>query len=854
MSVAADGYEEQGHQDQAQAGQAAQQGDAHPRQSSRPSNKVKSIGHYILMKTIGEGTFGKVKLGYHILTGERVAVKVLEKDRIVNVDDVERVAREIHILKLIRASRHIIQLYEIIETPHQLYLIMEYACGGELFDYIVQHGRAEEGEACRFLHQILAGVEQVHEMRVCHRDLKPENLLLDDRKDIKIVDFGLSNTYQEGQLLHTACGSPCYAAPEMIAGQMYAPPGVDIWSCGVILFALVCGYLPFEDQNHTDLYKKILAAEYEMPNFVSAEVADLIRCMLTTDPEKRLTLDGIRQHAWYRQIPEASLRDREDTGSLDEDILEQLDSYGFPREYAVKCLKTNKHNHVTTTYHLIKEKRLRSLSEGKYATSQVIADLDATAAGERDDDPLNFGGVLPYLGVGASAATAVAAVATPSRGVQAEAEAPAPERHQSNGGSVQQEQACTEGSEGSGIVWPGARASGAPSSAGVPGVSGCCAAAVAAAAAAAGRLDKPLAANHSDSMGPARSQRGAVPKLNLGDLSQAGSGGHVAERDCSGAGSSGGGQPAHHGRRGTAVGSRSPRPRNSGAVVSHSHREGGCDARCASLGRPSTQPSGTARGAASPHHRRPRSGEPHASQVAAMGTPRAVNSMSARAGPTSDGGYSSAIPPRRRASGSGTSRRDTGSNLWGYGPCGGWPDPVSEVGPSAPDTEVSPWRRPPEAPLTARPRLQGNVGGGWDRPTTAWGSGSSGTSRSNAYASRGASGRTPQTARSGNNHDAAVGYDDLGASGPGTFQVSCSSKQTPRHIVQEVLRSLAAHGISYRQISNFMVRCQVQSLRFQAEVVQLDRSPGYALRLARVSGDIWHYKEVCARLLSEMDL
>eukprot|EP00419_Tripos_fusus_P049664 CAMPEP_0172837576 /NCGR_PEP_ID=MMETSP1075-20121228/27296_1 /TAXON_ID=2916 /ORGANISM="Ceratium fusus, Strain PA161109" /LENGTH=847 /DNA_ID=CAMNT_0013680983 /DNA_START=29 /DNA_END=2569 /DNA_ORIENTATION=+ len=847
MSAAADGYDEQGHQGQSQAGQAAQQNDVH-RQSSRSSTKVKSIGHYILMKTIGEGTFGKVKLGYHILTGERVAVKVLEKERIVNVDDVERVAREIHILKLIRASRHIIQLYEIIETPHQLYLIMEYACGGELFDYIVQHGRAEEREACRFLHQILAGVEQVHEMRVCHRDLKPENLLLDDRRDIKIVDFGLSNTYQEGQLLQTACGSPCYAAPEMIAGQLYAPPGVDIWSCGVILFALVCGYLPFEDQNHTELYKKILAAEYEMPNFVSAEVADLIRCMLTTDPAERFKLDGIRQHAWYRQIPEASLRDREDTGNLDEDILEQLDSYGFPRDYAVKCLKTNKHNHVTTTYHLIKEKRLRSTSEGKQATSQVIADLDATAAGERDEDPCNFGGVPPYLGTGASAAAAVAAVATPSRGVQAEAEIPASDRHQ-NAIIGLQKQGWVEGSEVGGRLWPGGGANGTPGSAGpMPGFSGCCAAAVAAAAAAAGSLETPSAMDLSGGVGTARSQRGAVPKLNLGDLSQGGSGGPGAERQGSGLRSSSGGQQTYHGHRGTAVGSRSPRTRHSSAGGSRSHREVGGDARCVSLGRPHTQQPGTARAsAASPHHRRPRSGEPPATQAATIGTPRAPNSMSARGGPTSDGGYMAAAPPRRRASGSGTSRRDAqGCNPWG-GPCAGWPDPANDLGSA--DTEVSPWRRPPEAPLTARPRLQGNAGG-WDR-STAWGPGSNGAARSNAYATRGTAGRAPQTARSGSSHDAAVGCDDLGASGPGTFQVSCSSKQTPRHIVQEVLRSLAAHGISYRQISNFMVRCQVQSLRFQAEVVQLDRGSGYALRLARVSGDIWHYKEICARLLSE---
>jgi len=342
------------------------------------------------LKTIGEGTFGKVKLGTHILTGERVAVKVLEKERIIEIADVERVAREIHILKLIRHP-HIIQLYEIIETPRQLYLIMEYACGGELFDYIVQHSRAAEPEACRFLHQILAGVEKAHAMRVVHRDLKPENLLLDERKDIKIADFGLSNTHKEGQLLQTACGSPCYAAPEMIAGQRYVPNMVDIWSCGVILFALVCGYLPFEDQNHTELYKKILNAEYEVPDIVSKEVADLISGMLTTDPTRRMTLDDVRKHVWYCQIPEASIpteppsQPTTPSGGLapkpipvlDEEILEQLDSYGFPREYAIKCLHTNKHNHVTTTYYLLKEKRMRASTEGASNTRLAIADLDA---------------------------------------------------------------------------------------------------------------------------------------------------------------------------------------------------------------------------------------------------------------------------------------------------------------------------------------------------------------------------------------------------------------------------------------------------------------------------------------------
>lgn len=165
----------------------------------------KAIGHYVLGKTIGEGTFGKVKLGTHILTGMKVAIKVLEKHRIVQSSDVDRVAREIHILKSIHHP-HVIQLYEIIETSKQLYLIMEHASHGELFDYIVARGRLKESAGCTFFQQIVSGVQELHRHGVVHRDLKPENLLLDSDKNIKIVDFGLSNTFQPAQFLETACG------------------------------------------------------------------------------------------------------------------------------------------------------------------------------------------------------------------------------------------------------------------------------------------------------------------------------------------------------------------------------------------------------------------------------------------------------------------------------------------------------------------------------------------------------------------------------------------------------------------------------------------------------------------------
>lgn len=227
-----------------------------------------------------------------------MAIKILEKKKIKESADVERVTREINILKLIRHP-NIIQLYEIIETPKQLYLIMEYIKNGELFDHIVENTRLEEKKASKYYQQIISGIEYLHELRICHRDLKPENLLLDDQYNIKLVDFGLSNTYTKGGTLKTACGSPCYAAPEMIAGEAYNGKRVDIWSSGVILYAMVCGFLPFEDPDTGKLYGKILAGEFTIPKFVSRECRDLMHSVMNTDPDTRFTIEEIREHPWF---------------------------------------------------------------------------------------------------------------------------------------------------------------------------------------------------------------------------------------------------------------------------------------------------------------------------------------------------------------------------------------------------------------------------------------------------------------------------------------------------------------------------------------------------------------------------
>ncbi|CAG9326627.1 unnamed protein product [Blepharisma stoltei] len=250
---------------------------------------------------------------------------------------------------------NVIQLYEIIESTKQLYLIMEFANGGELFDYIVSKGRVKEGEACKFFQQILSGISYLHRLNISHRDLKPENLLLDEKNNIKIIDFGLSNIYRPGELLKTACGSPCYAAPEMIAGKRYHGNRVDIWSTGIILYALICGYLPFEDPNTAALYKKILSGTYVCPKWISTDGKDLMKRILNTNPEERYTIDMIKRHPWYSLHHPQAVNIETDV-QIDEDILKELPKYGIDSEAARINLQSNKHNNITTTYYLVKKK------------------------------------------------------------------------------------------------------------------------------------------------------------------------------------------------------------------------------------------------------------------------------------------------------------------------------------------------------------------------------------------------------------------------------------------------------------------------------------------------------------------
>ena len=287
------------------------------------------IGHYRLGKTLGIGSFGKVKLAYHEITGHKVAIKILNRAKIRALDMADKVRREIQLLRKMRQP-HIIRLYEVIDTPTDIFMILEYVAGGELFDYIVSRGRLSPDESRHFFHQIISGVEYCHFHHIVHRDLKPENLLLDGDNTIKLADFGLSNVMRDGDFLRTSCGSPNYAAPEVISGNLYAGPEVDIWSCGVILYALLCGSLPFDDESIPNLFKKIRGGMYSLPSHLSELARDLIPRMLVVDPMKRITIAEIRNHPWFRlNLPPYLQRppnpeDDDDESSSNELLLDEL--------------------------------------------------------------------------------------------------------------------------------------------------------------------------------------------------------------------------------------------------------------------------------------------------------------------------------------------------------------------------------------------------------------------------------------------------------------------------------------------------------------------------------------------------
>jgi 5'-AMP-activated protein kinase catalytic alpha subunit len=337
--------------------------------------EVNNVGSYILGVCLGEGAFGKVKVATHIHTGEKVAIKILDKSKMQeDPDDIVRVQNEIAILKKMR-HKNIIQLYEIMESTKNIYLVMEYCEGKELFEYIVMKKRLSEAETLKFYQEIMESVEYLHKQNIAHRDLKPENLLLDYKFSIKVSDFGLSCVYED--LLSTPCGTPSYAPPEMLSddNEFHQYHGLlsDIWSAGIILYAMVCGYLPFSEDDEEENRKKIIAGDYEIPDWVSDSLADLIRNVLQVDPLQRFDLDQIKEHPWF-QSNSPKLKPGILIGyhkiPIDENILSLVDNYGYNKEKTRVSLMNNKFDTTTAIYYLCLRKFLKD-------GGQSFADLES---------------------------------------------------------------------------------------------------------------------------------------------------------------------------------------------------------------------------------------------------------------------------------------------------------------------------------------------------------------------------------------------------------------------------------------------------------------------------------------------
>ena len=327
------------------------------------NNNHKKLIQFILGKKLGKGAFATVRLATHIKTNELVAIKILEKKKLKENDKI-RLNREIKILKKVR-HRNIVNLYNVINSKNSIYLIMEYIKGTELFSYVNDKKRLNEAEACHYYQQIISGIEYLEKLKIVHRDIKLENIIIEDNKNVKIIDFGLSNIYPKNNILFSSCGSPCYASPEMIMGKNYSGSGTDIWSSGIVLFAMLCGYLPFTDVDEQKLYKKIMEGKIYFPQNISKLAKDLLKKLLNINPLKRININKIKEHPWFKLInPKITMS----PGFFIDEIITPIDlkiidfmvnKYGYnEKEIKIDLLKNN-HNNTTTTYYILLDAKIK---------------------------------------------------------------------------------------------------------------------------------------------------------------------------------------------------------------------------------------------------------------------------------------------------------------------------------------------------------------------------------------------------------------------------------------------------------------------------------------------------------------
>ena len=401
------------------------------------SELTSQLPGYTIGKTIGEGGFCSVRAGVHRLTGSSVAVKVYDKRRLSDPADRRRVGREIRVLKRL-ASPRVVQLLEVVDAPSRMFMVMEHATGGSLLDFVRQRKRLDEPTARRFICQAAAGIEYCHAHGVIHRDIKLENLLLDEHDDLRLIDFGLAAILPPGgenKRLKVHCGSPSYAAPEIVGRTLYEGQPVDVWSLGVVLFACLAGYLPFHaGNNKQELCQKIMRGAFSTPDWVSREGADLLRRMLTVDPARRINIKGMWQHPWMRGagggvgisssiaaaalangrpmtaavgakssasdarafgygggwagasgasytsgISGSAVRDEVPSHaeavaaqSLDDDIVRALQDVGYEPGAIAEAMAAGEHNYLTASYWLMKRHKQREAERGVASASRDV--------------------------------------------------------------------------------------------------------------------------------------------------------------------------------------------------------------------------------------------------------------------------------------------------------------------------------------------------------------------------------------------------------------------------------------------------------------------------------------------------
>jgi serine/threonine protein kinase len=358
----------------------------------RPGQEV---GSFILEKSVGTGAFASVWKARHKISNHVVAIKVISKDGIDTPVARTRLQREISFLKRMEHP-FVSEFFQDIDTPANIFLVMEFAENGNLLDYVNSNGRLAEDQARRYFAQLVSVLEYLHfELKVAHRDLKCENVLLDCYNNIRVIDFGLSNQFTDvNPKLNTACGSPAYAAPEMVKGNAYTQ-AADIWSSGILLFAIVSGYLPFDDDNIQRLLQKIVYTEVKYPAFLSPQLVDLLQKMICKDPERRITLDMIKNHPWFSQSEYNALlgeskidakRDGQDP-VIEREIIDKMTQLGIDCHELHHSLLVGDFTELTALYRIFRRQatteRLKDLMQrvGQSAVRKGPAPLAHPPAG-----------------------------------------------------------------------------------------------------------------------------------------------------------------------------------------------------------------------------------------------------------------------------------------------------------------------------------------------------------------------------------------------------------------------------------------------------------------------------------------